>query len=532
MTIYLLFGLAGVALLFWPRTNLFGVNRVREPKAGSGGKERQSRRTEQAGETPPGSVQKTAAPAKPAEPAKPAAPAKPAEPAKPAPTPAPPAKPAPPAAAPKADWAAYASAENMPPEFRLENIELYTRMKFDKAWNEARSCFFPSLQLFWPHIRVVVGLDADAAHDQQMAPKIAEMVKSQYPPLQARGVLIADYPSVVGNPGYSGYYRGQLDMMFADKVVKSKYVGLSDTDTLFVTLVTPRAVFAADGRPIIHGSISRASNGDWWWKAAVGVHYILKKPCAISCMSHFPVILETKHIAEMRAYVEKIHGKPFLEVYKGLFKFGYYCHYSIMCNYIWHFHRDKYEMHYQNYYRFAGDWNATRKGEINDFSFLTKENIRPIVRVSTHYSYTSFGVPYDLPRGAKMIARRIRAASWQSIRTRAGSATDHPLVLLLGDGAVQRTRRLRQAHARLWQGWRGQRQASDSPLPLRDLADMGMGLALSDRPTGILPDSERLQALLASVWQRSSRTLPKVGVHRINVARLRIGHTRDDSRCR
>ena len=405
MTIYLLFGLAGVALLFWPRTNLFEVNRVREPKAGSGGKERQSRLTEQAGETPPGSVQKTAAPAKPAEPAKPAAPAKPAEPAKPAPTPAPPAKPAPPAAAPKADWAAYASAENMPAEFRLENIELYTRMKFDKAWNEARSCFFPSLQLFWPHIRVVVGLDADAAHDQQMAPKIAEMVKSQYPPLQARGVLIADYPSVVGNPGYSGYYRGQLDMMFADKVVKSKYVGLSDTDTLFVTLVTPRAVFAADGRPIIHGSISRASNGDWWWKAAVGVHYILKKPCAISCMSHFPVILETKHIAEMRAYVEKIHGKPFLEVYKGLFKFGYYCHYSIMCNYIWHFHRDKYEMHYQNYYRFAGDWNATRKGEINDFSFLTKENIRPIVRVSTHYSYTSFGVPYDLPRGAKMIAR-------------------------------------------------------------------------------------------------------------------------------
>ena len=302
------------------------------------------------------------------------------------------------------DGPSFGSDENAPPEFHPDHLQLYTRMKYTYGWNESRSCFLPSLQLFWPHVRVVVGLDADGKEDQNMAPKIAEMVTSQYPPLRARGELIANHPSLLRYPGYSGYRRGQLDMMFADKVVNSKYVGLCDTDTLFVTLVMPRTVFTADGRPIVHGSVSRASNGDWWRKVAIGVHYMLKKPYAISCMSYFPVILETAHIAEMRAYVEKIHGRPFIEVYKGLYRFGVYCHYSIMCNYIWHFHRDKYDMRHQNYYRFEGDWNASRQGEISDYSFLTKENTKPVVRASTHYSYTSFGVPYDLPRGKKMIA--------------------------------------------------------------------------------------------------------------------------------
>ena len=77
-----------------------------------------------------------------------------------------------------------------------------------------------------------------------------------------------------------------------------------------------------------------------------------------------------------------------------------------MCNYIWHRHRDKYVWKYDNFWRYEGDWNATREGEISDFSFLIKENAHPIIRISVHFSYTSLG-PFDLPHGRKMTTRGI-----------------------------------------------------------------------------------------------------------------------------
>ena len=234
-----------------------------------------------------------------------------------------------------------------------------------------------------------------------------KMVSDQYPPLKTKAVLVPDHPEMVGVKGYTGYQRGQLDMMYSDLVLKSKYVGLFDSDTTMVTLVMPGTVFAADGRPVIHASISRSSNNDWWAKVKVGksVFFVLKLKYLVSCMSFFPVVLDPIHIRMMREHVEKVHGKPFIEIYKQvILNYEYYCHYSIMCNYIWHHHRDKYVWRYDNYWRYEGDWNASREGEISDFSFLTKENTRPRIRISTHFSYASLG-PYDLPRGAKMVAR-------------------------------------------------------------------------------------------------------------------------------
>ena len=301
----------------------------------------------------------------------------------------------------------FGDRENVEPSFRPENLVLYTRLTIAKGWNEVRSCFFPSMQLFWPHANILIGLDAESPTDQNAAREMEKLVADQYAPLRTKAVLIPEHPEMAGVKGYTGYQRGQLDMMFSDLVVKSKYVGLFDSDTTMVTLVMPGTVFAADGRPIVHASISRSSNNDWWAKVKVGksVFFALKLKYLVSCMSFFPVVLDPIHIRMMREHVEKVHGKPFIEIYKQIvLNYGYYCHYSIMCNYIWHRHRDKYVWKYDNYWRYEGDWNATREGEISDFSFLTKENTRPIIRISAHFSYTSLG-PYDLPRGDKMIAR-------------------------------------------------------------------------------------------------------------------------------
>ena len=56
----------------------------------------------------------------------------------------------------------FGDAENAETWFRHANLVLYTRLKFVKGWNETRSCFFPSMQLFWPHASILIGLDAES----------------------------------------------------------------------------------------------------------------------------------------------------------------------------------------------------------------------------------------------------------------------------------------------------------------------------------------------------------------------------------
>ena len=302
----------------------------------------------------------------------------------------------------------YASTENCPPEFRGDNLQLYVRMNFAKGWNESRSCLFPSLQLFWPHPRIVVALDGGSPADEREAPKVARFVASNYPPLKASGLVVPNHPELAGAVGYGGWQRGQLDMMLADKVVHAKYVGLLDSDALIVTVVTPRAIFSKDSRPIVLATVGRAASPgqEFWQVIPRGVEFVLKKLSVISCMSSFPVVFATEDIAAMRAYVEKIHRRPFLLVYRELVStFRYYCHFTIMCNFMWYFRRDKYDFHFQNFAHNRGDWQRRQAGASSNFSFLTAENTKPIVRISTHFSYTSFGIPFDLPDGAIMVKR-------------------------------------------------------------------------------------------------------------------------------
>ena len=294
---------------------------------------------------------------------------------------------------------------NVPKEFQPDNFQLYVRLNFAKSWNELRSCALPSLQLFWPHPHILVALDGGSPRDESEAPRIAGFVTKNFPPLKARGVLVADYPQLKGAKYYAGWQRGQLDMMYADTVVTSKYVGLLDSDALFVTLVTPPAIFSQDGRPVVIASVARPyTPGQEFWRGVPhGVQLMLKKPMAVGCMSSFPVVFATKHLAEMRAHVEKVNGRPFLQVYRELAGRGYYCHFTIMCNFMWHFHRDEYDWHIMNFAHRRGDWKKPLPGEVAEYDFLTAKNTRPFIRVSTHFSYTSFGIPFDMPDGDLMV---------------------------------------------------------------------------------------------------------------------------------
>ena len=80
---------------------------------------------------------------------------------------------------------------------------------------------------------------------------------------------------------------------------------------------------------------------------AATTEYFIGKKEVMNCMTYFPVIYKTSDIIETRIYIEKLHQKPFDEVWRGSYKYCYEpCQYSIICNYLWYFRRDDYDWHF------------------------------------------------------------------------------------------------------------------------------------------------------------------------------------------
>ena len=124
------------------------------------------------------------------------------------------------------------------------------------------------------------------------------------------------------------------------------YVGFVDVDTLFVTAVT-RSLILEDGiKPVVTARIGEPRIPCWIQTG----EYVLGCKQVIQFMSHFPVTFETAHIRLFREFVAQLHGKNFTQVIdEATQKLNVhkhcYCHYSMMCNYVWYHHRDEYAWH-------------------------------------------------------------------------------------------------------------------------------------------------------------------------------------------
>ena len=146
---------------------------------------------------------------------------------------------------------------------------------------------------------------------------------------------------------YWGKMRMYMDMMHVDLCTNATYVGLVDVDTLFTTAVTPSLVLEA-GKPVITARIGQPRI-PCWMKSG---EYVLGIKQVMQCMHYFPVTFKTAHLKEFRDYVAKLHGKDFKDVIaeasnESNVDSNCYCHYSMMCNYMWYNHRNEYAWHLQ-----------------------------------------------------------------------------------------------------------------------------------------------------------------------------------------
>ena len=236
----------------------------------------------------------------------------------------------------------------------IPGLELALRMNSKPAFIKLYTTWFlKSLKLFWPkdRLNLTLILDDEAKEDHAAADRLSNMWPS---------------PKIVYlKPGNASVYGGNqrrrmfLSYFYPEDYISAEYVGFVDADTMFVTPVTPQILFA-NGRPTIQARI-----GEPFWAQGYAcwgdvTEYFLGKKEALQCMTYFPVVFKVEHIIELRKFTEKRFGKPFQEVFASSQKFknvilakayplldDCICQFSIICNYIWYYHRDEYDFHLQ-----------------------------------------------------------------------------------------------------------------------------------------------------------------------------------------
>lgn len=273
------------------------------------------------------------------------------------------------------------------PDFQLY-IRLTSNARYEKEYKDV---FLRTMRLFFPKesIKLVVVLDDENIQDHRLGAKL----QMEWP-----------FPAICySKPGDRSTYYGMgrtrmfWNMLNPDECTNATYVGFVDTDTFFSTFVTPELLFE-NRKPVIVAKSGAPTYPCWEDTSEI----IIGKKSVMQCMSTFPLMIKTSHMKEMREVLSKEQGKPFNEIFRDADKHKRpqcICQFSIMCNYVWYYHRDEYSWHVQMIP--DGNWTGESRVESQaTLEYMQNEillNMRlPIPRASIHLRYTiTNGVQLD-----------------------------------------------------------------------------------------------------------------------------------------
>ena len=257
------------------------------------------------------------------------------------------------------------------------DMELYLRMTSTVPMliNFYENILVRSMRYFWPDIpSMVVVLDQEKPMDHVFGNLTRKIFP--FPRICYMGDLTV--------PGYSGNDRMQRDMFYPERCTSKKYIAFVDTDTVFITRIVPEMLFA-NGKPIIIAVYGKEINQSWM-KCAHTTANLFKTKEVMRCMTYFPVVFKVDHIIHARQYIEKLHDMPFDEVFIKM-KAGSFSQFNIMCQYIWLFHRNEYEFHFQLQVKETKLPTSYRVNAQEMNNNISEEQKWPIARVCAHYKY-------------------------------------------------------------------------------------------------------------------------------------------------
>eukprot|EP00794_Sanderia_malayensis_P015203 gene15203-biopygen12660 len=240
-----------------------------------------------------------------------------------------------------------------------------------------------TMKIFFPAERskLLLVLDNEKPKDHELG----KQLKSEWP-----------YPEVCymdpGDPNiYHHWGKGRMywDMMYPDNCTNATYVGYIDSDIFFTTLVTPYLLFE-NNKPIIVAKIGLPPFPCWEFMT----EEFLGRKEVMQCMSAFPIMFKTSHI-EMREGLVKRLGKKFDDIFRERSNkhggISCLCQFSIMCNYVWHTHRDEHAWHMQMVP--DGNWSGQHRvsAQVPVEYYHTEvipEMQIPMPRMTIHIRYT------------------------------------------------------------------------------------------------------------------------------------------------
>ena len=167
----------------------------------------------------------------------------------------------------------------------------------------------------------------------------------------------------------------QIPKFWGDNFTDSQFIGIVDTDTLFVTPVMPTDLFI-DGNPIMRGIIGRASLALYWdWMKSVpevlGLGYVA------NFMAYFPVIVRRQDFVKIRDFIIKHKKLKYFDQVFDNVKWKY-SEFTLIGNYLWYFEHENYHWVLE---RSVADRNTTRSNDTRVCQYLQ----RRLPPVSLHW---------------------------------------------------------------------------------------------------------------------------------------------------
>ena len=177
-----------------------------------------------------------------------------------------------------------------------------------------------------------------------------------------------------------GHDRQQLIMFWADNFTNAEYVGFLDDDTLITNHVLLEDIFDEKDRPHVWGRSNRNRDG-FWRRVMERTRWTDNSSIEVMrTMSHFPVVVKTSHLKDIRSRILKLHPefKNFDDFFSEL-RLRTYSQFNSMHQQLWKLKNDEYNWHLE-----ASSATESHFGKI---SGVTKEMTFPKPRCALHGNY-------------------------------------------------------------------------------------------------------------------------------------------------
>ena len=234
----------------------------------------------------------------------------------------------------------------------------------------------PSLELFWksPPLNVVFVTDPEAI-ENNVTNQIESLANSLLPSFANWSIKYTQHVTARKGSKLIIEKNKQLPKFWSDNYTQSEYIGMLDTDTLFVTPVTSLDLFV-DGKPLVRGAFGVPTA--WfvieWAKtieSILGVEYIA------NFMVYFPVIFKRQDFGKVRKYVQERNNLTFFDTFTDIISTSF-SEFTIIGNYLWHFEHGS--------YFWVLDKPPNVKNNVNITTSIGRYLKRRIPSVSSHFS--------------------------------------------------------------------------------------------------------------------------------------------------